>query len=277
MFETFEEATKNESEHIRSFVNGFESMTLQFRCGSEMEIGGCEAYAVGVFSASGMPTVPVQGGFENFVVNGLKKLYEMVKAFLAGVWNFFFGKTRWAIETKTNIKTAEGNFIHLKKTNSSEMNKLREIYYPLAKDFTNVDPIITAMDDATEMYKKVFDKEISTKSEFEKFKTILKRVASEMEANVKGESKDNFIKFLTITWFNQSGELCTHYDTVLKEMKRVMDSTELASLAKEGSEHNKADATKLMNLIKKVIDLTAQKFTKLAKAFVAAEKVKESK
>lgn len=277
MFETFEEVTQSESEHIRSFVQGFESISQQFRCGSKMEIGGCEAYAVGVFSASGMESIPVVGGFENFVTNGLKKLYEMVKAFLAGVWNFFFGKTRLGVETKTNIKTAEGNFILLRKTTDPEMNKLREIYYPLAQDFTNVDPIITAMDDTVEMYKKVFDKEISTKSEFEKFKIILKRVASEMEANVKGESKDSFIKFLTTTWFNQSGELCTHYDTVLKEMKRVMDSAELTSLTKEGSDHNKADATKLMNLIKKVIDLTAQKFTKLAKAYVAAEKVKGKK
>lgn len=277
MFETFEEVTKNESEHIRSFVNGFESITQQFRCGDKMEIGGCEAYAVGVFSASGMPTIPAQGGFENFVVNGIKKLYEMVKTFLAGVWNFFFGKTRWGIETKNNIKLAEGNFVRLKKTDNPEMNKLREIYYPLAKDFTNIDAIITAMDDTAEKYKKVFGKEISTKSEFEKFKTLLKRVSEEMLDNVNGEVKDTWLKSLTITWFNQSGELCTHYDTILKEMKRVMDSAELAALTKEGYECNKADATKLMNLIKKVIDLTAQKFTKLAKAFVAAEKVKESK
>lgn len=274
MFDTFEDQLTNESEHIRSFVDGFESIAQQYRCNGAVQIGGCEAYAGGVFSASGMETMPVQGGFENFVTNGLKKLYEMVKAFLAGVWNFFFGKTRWGIETKTNIKTAEGNFIKLQKTDNPEMNKLREIYYPLAKDFTNVDPIISAMDECIELYRKVFNKDISAKSEFEKFKTLLKRVADEMEANVKGEDKSTFFKRLTITWFNQCGNLCTYYDTVLKEMKKVMDSQELASLTKDDTDHNKSDATKLMNQIKKVIDLTGQKFNKLAKAFVAAEKVK---
>lgn len=273
MFETFELEMENESEHIRSFVNGFESIAQQFRCGSKMQIGGCESYAVGVLSASGLQSIPVQGGFENFVVNGLKKLFEMIKSFLSRIWNFFFGKTRWAIETKTNIKTAEGNYFKLVKTVDPEMNKLREIYYPLAKDFTKVEPIITAMEDTAELYKKVFNKEISSKSEFESFKKLLKLMAAEMEQNVKGEQTSHFFKHLTITWFNQAGQLCTHYDTILKEMKKVMESKELKDLTAEGSEYNKADGTKLLNQIKKVIDLTGTKFNKLAKAFSAAAKI----
>lgn len=106
---------EQEHAHIVNFINGFESIIKQNTFKHYIEVGGVESYTVGVMTAEGT-AVNLITGAENFISDGVKKLWEMVSNFFKGIWNFFFGSEKKADQavkqteeiTKTNneVKSA---------------------------------------------------------------------------------------------------------------------------------------------------------------------------
>lgn len=94
---------EQEHGHIVSFINGFESIVKQHQFKHYVDVGGVESYAVGVMRAEGV-SVDLITGAENFISNGIKKLWEMVSNFAKNVWGYFFGSEKKA---ETAVKEAE--------------------------------------------------------------------------------------------------------------------------------------------------------------------------
>lgn len=108
---------EQDSAHIESFINGFESIIKQKSRNGFVDIGGCETYTTGVMLANGVKFQDTYDGFENFIAEGIKKLWEMVSSFFKGIWNFFFGSEKTAAKSKVDaddlLKTLKehGNII----------------------------------------------------------------------------------------------------------------------------------------------------------------------
>lgn len=94
---------EQEHGHIVSFINGFESIVKQHQFKHYVEVGGVESYAIGVMRAEG-ESVDLIIGAENFISNGIKKLWEMVSNFSKSVWAYFFGSEKKA---ETAVKETE--------------------------------------------------------------------------------------------------------------------------------------------------------------------------
>lgn len=85
--EIFEE----ENEHFSKVIEGVESIIKQFRSGNQVQIGGCEAYAVGALKADNLQW-DIHKGYEGFISDAAKKLYEMVTQMLKRIREYFFGE-----------------------------------------------------------------------------------------------------------------------------------------------------------------------------------------
>lgn len=85
------EVFEAENEHFTKVVEGVESIIKQFRSGAQVQIGGCEAYAVGALKAEGMQW-DIHKGYEGFISDAAKKLYEMVTNMLKRIRDYFFGE-----------------------------------------------------------------------------------------------------------------------------------------------------------------------------------------
>ena len=92
-----------EHSHIVSFINGFESIVKQHQLKHYVDVGGVESYTIGVMRAEG-ESVDLVIGTENFISNGIKKLWEMVSNFSKSVWAYFFGSEKKA---DTAVKETE--------------------------------------------------------------------------------------------------------------------------------------------------------------------------
>ena len=92
-----------EHSHIVSFINGFESIVKQHQLKHYVDVGGVESYTIGVMRAEG-ESVDLVIGTENFISNGIKKLWEMVSNFSKSVWAYFFGSEKKA---ETAVKETE--------------------------------------------------------------------------------------------------------------------------------------------------------------------------
>lgn len=95
---------EQDSAHIESFINGFESIIKQKSRNGFVDIGGCETYTTGVMLANGVKFQDTYDGFENFIAEGIKKLWEMVSSFFKGIWNFFFGSDKKLENAKKDAK-----------------------------------------------------------------------------------------------------------------------------------------------------------------------------
>lgn len=94
---------EQEHAHIVNFINGFESIVKQNKFKHYIEVGGIESYTIGVMTAEGT-AVDLITGAENFISNGVKKLWEMVSNFFKGIWNFFFGSEKKAEKAVTQTE-----------------------------------------------------------------------------------------------------------------------------------------------------------------------------
>lgn len=104
MIEYQAEVFENEGQHIDNFCAGFESIIDQYvNKGTQVVISGCESYTTSVMKANGL-TPDTTGGLENFITDGLKKIYEMIKNFFKGIWNFFFGPSKTAQNAKKDAE-----------------------------------------------------------------------------------------------------------------------------------------------------------------------------
>lgn len=102
MLEYQEELINNEADHIENFCAGFESIISQYlNKGTQVEIGGCEAYTTTIMKANNLNWDATQG-LEGFLGDGIKKIYEMIKNFFKGIWNFFFGPSKAAQTAKND-------------------------------------------------------------------------------------------------------------------------------------------------------------------------------
>lgn len=275
-FYQFDAELKSEENNITKFVNGFESIIRQKASNTSVIIGGVESHTTGIMRAEGIG-YNQYAGHENFVTEGIKKLYDMIVYFLKSVWNFFFGNTRWAMETKSNIKVAEKEFLNLRLTTNPRLNKLKEIYYPLVADFKNIEPLTSAILQVKVQYNDIAGgTRHSIGRKLSDISYVVTKISKEMEANVQGEKDSWAISSLTTTWFNNAQKLCDTYEELLKELKTFTDSSEFKNLLSEKTDQA-AKATKLLNGIKKLTKIVGDKFAKLAKAFDKAAKVKEGK
>lgn len=82
---------ESDSIHVIRFIDGFESIALQLADSGKVALSGCESYTIGVLKANDIKFSPYMGS-ENFIIEGAKKLYEMITALCKNIWNFFFGK-----------------------------------------------------------------------------------------------------------------------------------------------------------------------------------------
>lgn len=107
MLEYQEDIINNEAQHIENFCAGFESIIVQYRNnGTQVEIGGCEAYTTTVMKANDLNWDATKG-LEGFLGDGIKKIYEMIKNFFKGIWNFFFGSSKVVSDAKKNADDIE--------------------------------------------------------------------------------------------------------------------------------------------------------------------------
>lgn len=98
---------ENEADSIENFCAGFESIINQYqRNGAQVQIGGCEAYTTSIMKTNGLNWDATQG-FEGFLGDGIKKIYEMIKNFFKGIWNFFFGPSKAAQTAKADADEIE--------------------------------------------------------------------------------------------------------------------------------------------------------------------------
>lgn len=93
---SFEEQDPNkeifeaENEHLSKMVDGVESIINQFTSGSMVQIGGVEAYSIGVMKADNLQW-DIHRGYEGFISDAAKKLYEMIANMLKAIKAYFFG------------------------------------------------------------------------------------------------------------------------------------------------------------------------------------------
>lgn len=107
MLEYQEQIFDNDGQHIENFCAGFESIIDQYlNKGTQVEIGGCESYTTAVMKANDLNWDATKG-LEGFLGDGIKKIYEMIKNFFKGIWNFFFGSSKVVSDAKKNADDIE--------------------------------------------------------------------------------------------------------------------------------------------------------------------------
>lgn len=85
------EVFEQENEHFAKVVEGVESIIKQFRSGAQVQINGSEAYAIGAMKADNMQW-DIHKGYEGFISDAAKKLYELVTNMLKRIRDYFFGE-----------------------------------------------------------------------------------------------------------------------------------------------------------------------------------------
>lgn len=124
---------ESDHQHIMSFIDGFESMIKQYRENGSVNIGGMEGYSVGVLRANSLQ-YDVTKGFENFIVDGIKKLCEMISDFFKAIWNFFFGSDKKAAKAEEDAKETKVKVSKVKKAvNETPSNPSTDIDYSRIK------------------------------------------------------------------------------------------------------------------------------------------------
>lgn len=141
-----EDIIESDLQHIDNFVEGFESIINQYRSKGMVNYSGCESYTIGIMKANSL-TTNVYSGFENFITDGIKKLWEMIKNMCKSIYQFFFGgKDDENKEIKEEEKEIKQNVLLLenldKKCEGAVTNsEIAEVINEAAEEVKNNKPI----------------------------------------------------------------------------------------------------------------------------------------
>ena len=141
-----EDVIESDLQHIDNFVEGFESIINQYRSKGMVNYSGFESYTIGVMKANSL-TTNVYNGFENFITDGIKKLWEMIKNMCKSIYQFFFGgKNDENKEIKEEEKEIKQNVLLLENLDKKcegvvSNSEIAEVINEAAEEVKNNKPI----------------------------------------------------------------------------------------------------------------------------------------
>lgn len=275
------EGIESQFERLNKFCEGFGSIVERFSAGElqrNTPLMGAESFTVAIFKANGFQW-DISSGFENFITDGLKKAYDFIVGLLKDIWNFFFGSTKLALETKNNIKVSKDLFVNIKKTGSDRFNKLAEIYFPIAKDIAGLVDDVAAIDEVLKTYEDYTGQQPPGK-ELTDIKVSFLHLADEMKKNVSDMNASSFIKTLSVHWFDQIGQMLNDYEHLLSEVKKMMDSDKAKNAAKETETEKGKLANKFILACTKLTKMSSEGLKRICaaqqKAVIELNKLKEA-
>ena len=257
----------SDAEHIEKFVSGFESIIAQYTDNGLVGFAGNESYAVGVLKASSAH-FNIHKGFENFITDGAKKIYDMIVSFFKSIYEFLFGKEKKIEGTQKNFDKVKDKLSDkealdfdnkdLDSVAGRKVVKLRKLCAKLVDDFSDPKPYIDQMDDVIAAYKACGGN-FPGQSKFNDMKTFLDRVSKSLENNIRHAREDSMFHSADVTAIVNAGrDYVRHYNYIFDSMNKLVNSAEFKKLC----ENADSSKQKLVNTFTSKLNKLTQVSTK---------------